>query len=72
MEPTVKVHWYCGYYVGPMKWQSLDIYEPDECGMEFDTLVGESEWDEGEAKATCPKCGAILNQSDDLPSLATD
>ena len=63
----MKIRWHCGYYVGPMKWQGTEVYEPDECGTEFDTEVSEEEWIYGDATAICPRCGAELYQDDDEP-----
>jgi len=61
----IRIRWYCGHYVGPMKWQGTEDYEPDECETEFDTDVDKEEWNAGEAEATCPHCGAKLYQSED-------
>ena len=69
MNKTVRVRWCCGYYVGPMKWQGTDCYEPDVCETEFETEVDKEEWEEGLASATCPRCGAELHQGEDEPWL---
>lgn len=62
----MKLYWYCGYYYGEPHWHG-DYYEPDECGMQFETEVDSEEWKEGECCAICPKCRNILTQCYDAP-----
>ena len=71
MNETVKVGWYCSFYVGPPKWShGTDwVYEPDECGTEFETAVPYEEWELGECGAVCPECGAQLYQYEAEPWL---
>jgi len=69
----VRLYWYCGYYVGLPKWQSTItdwVYEPDECGAEFETVEDVIDWKEGACYTTCPQCGALLGQSYDEPQMA--
>jgi len=68
-EKTITLNWYCGYFVGPAKWQHLGdwVLEPDECCTEFTTEVTQEEWDDGAIYATCPSCGAELTLEDDHP-----
>ena len=66
MNRTIKLKWYCGYFVGDAKWRG-DYYEPDECGTEFESDVDYAEWVSGDARAVCPRCHAELNQSEDEP-----
>jgi ssDNA-binding Zn-finger/Zn-ribbon topoisomerase 1 len=65
----MRIRWYCGHYYGPAYWKEYDdwVFEPDECGEEFETECDEEEWDDGSALAQCPKCGAKLTQQDDQP-----
>lgn len=58
----MRVHWYCGCFVGSSKWQNVDIYEPDECTAEGEVEVDEEEWNDGEAVIQCSGCGAELTQ----------
>lgn len=69
---TVKAKWYCSYYVGDYKWQSTEIYEPDECDTEFITEVSLEDWNDIWASAECPKCGATLWQYDGMGVLVDD
>ena len=64
MNDTIKVKWYCGCYVGPPKWQSLDIYEPDECEAEGEIEVERRDWEERCVETVCTRCGALLIQQD--------
>lgn len=72
MSETVTVAWYCGYFYGSPKWHGTEIYEPDECGAEFSTEVEMDDWENECASATCPRCGAVLYQSDDCPVIKGD
>ncbi len=68
-DNTVKIRWNCFLFFGAPKWHGTDIYEPDECGNEFDTVEDRAEWDEKTCTAVCPKCGGQLTQRDDHPEL---
>jgi len=65
----MKFLWLCGHYVGPPQWRfSGDwVFEPDECGEEFETEHTEEELEEEVITATCPKCGAELTLDLDWP-----
>jgi hypothetical protein len=62
--PVVWVHVVCGCYVGRYKWQTLDVYEPDECSYEADIRVDADSFADHCASITCPKCGSELHQDD--------
>ncbi len=66
---TVSVHWFCGYYVGPFKWQNLEDYEPDECESQFETEEEKELWDANLCNVECPICHNLLYQSDDHAEL---
>jgi len=70
-QRKVRIGWYCGYFVGPMKWHYGNdwYYEPDECATEFETEEDLSDWQEGYCQATCPTCGGTLEQSEAEPWL---
>lgn len=68
-EKPIRLSWLCCHFVGSAYWQNTEIYEPDECGMEFET---EDMWENWKAKccnAICPSCGAELTQLHDGPEL---
>jgi len=66
-ESLIRIKWYCGLN----KSTSLFSQNDNECGCEFETLTHKDDWDSGVATATCPNCGGELNQSDDLPDIAS-
>ena len=63
--------WYYGMYVGPPKWQMFGdwVYEPGECGEQFETQEEMEDWGEESCAAVCPKCEAELTQTYDCPWL---
>lgn len=65
----IKVGWYCSFYVGSPKWQTLDDYESDECDTYFETIEDEDLWDEKGCRTECPKCHSKLWQGDEEPEL---
>lgn len=60
----IKLHWYCGCYVGAAHWQwKRDwVFEPDECTAEGEIVVDYEDWAEGIVAIECPECGAELAQ----------
>ncbi len=68
-DGVVKLAWTCGLAVGATYWQTVDIYESDECGCEFETEHEIEEVEERIASAICPKCGGELNMRDDAPDI---
>ncbi len=63
--PTIKVRYYCGNAVGAPYWQTVDIYESDECGEEGVAEVLLEDWEQDAAVVECPKCkGEILQEYD--------
>lgn len=44
----ITVQWHCFYYIGSHKWQTTEIYEPDECDTEFVTLESKESWEAGQ------------------------
>ncbi len=63
----MKVHWYCGMYVGPSKWRETTfdwVNEPDECAGELVTEESPDEWADGICAVYCPSCNAHLTQGD--------
>ena len=65
MTKKIVINAYCGYFIGPMKWQGTEHYEPDECETEFEFEATQEEWDAGEVMYECPNCKNILYQEDD-------
>ena len=59
LAPTSRLRWVCLLFAGPPKWQHTEVYEPDECGYEFETEDCET--------TTCPQCGGDLSKADDSP-----
>jgi hypothetical protein len=71
-DAAVIIGWYCGHYVGAPKWKrgSDWVYEPDECGEEFETEEALWEWYFDECVMTeCPHCHGELSQNYDHPQL---
>lgn len=68
----LRVHVYCGYFVGAAKWQTIDCYEPDECCWEDVIEVDATEWDEGCVSVDCPRCHNTLWQGDDHFAVCED
>lgn len=68
-DVIITLHWHCGCYVGPCKWQNTEDYEPDDCDTDFDTEDTLENWTEGVCSAECPSCGAELTQEYDSPTM---
>lgn len=66
---TVKVRWTCANAVSAPYWQTVDIYESDECGHEFETEEDREEFKEGLCSAACPRCQQELSQKIDNPEI---
>jgi uncharacterized paraquat-inducible protein A len=65
---TLRVKWHCCFFVGKPYWHN-DTYEPRECETEFETSEDQEIWNEKGCTAICPKCGALLTQTDDAPEI---
>jgi hypothetical protein len=63
----IKVHWYCSFFVGCLKWQSTEVYEPDECDTAFTTVALLNDWEDETVEAVCPRCKNILYQAYNHP-----
>lgn len=59
---VIKLHWYCGCFVGPSKWHGTEVYEPDECTAEGEIEVDPDDWIDGIVAINCTSCGAELTQ----------
>lgn len=68
-DRILSVTWCCSHFYGPPRWHGTEYYEPDECGKVFSTEVTLDEWESQCATATCPKCRADLDQTNDCPEL---
>ncbi len=68
-DDMVCLKWYCGLYVGSLKWHGIEFFEPDECGNEFETEECIEEVEDKLCSAVCPKCGGILTMRDDDPHI---
>ncbi len=58
---------FCGYYVGPPKWQpglSDWEFEPDDCDTEFAIQSTLYSWLAGHVPVICPSCGAEFQPED--------
>ena len=65
----VKVRWTCGHYVGESVWHGTEVYEPNDCNMEFETEEEIWDWENESCVVKCPSCGAELTQDMDRPEL---
>lgn len=58
---------YCSLFVGAPYWHGTEIYEPDECGYEYEIETDAEDVHDGQANVICPKCNqeAIVPVDDD-------
>jgi len=68
-DELVKLRWLCTNFVGQPYWQTVDIYECDECGCEFETEEDAEEVKEKLCTAICPRCGAQQDMRYDDPEV---
>lgn len=68
-DATVTLKWRCACAVGAPYWQTIDIYECDECGHEFETEENREDYLAGLCSTSCPKCTQELSQRTDDPEL---
>ena len=64
-----RVSWYCSMFVGAPHWHGTEIYEPDECETDFETVVSKEDWNAKVASVRCPSCRSLLTQNDDAPEI---
>jgi len=65
----VTLRWKCQCAYGAPYWQTLDIFESDECGAEIETEEHPDEVDQQLCSVECSRCHNILNQHDDSPEI---